>query len=505
MESISSPLDTITDPHLYAGAVADALSIRPVADQPVLQAVAQHLRPRQVLLVLDNFEQVLDAGTDLLQLIMSCARLKVLVTSREALHVQGEWRFAVQPLSLPDSRILSEHKLEVLAHIPTLDLFTQRAQAIQSDFSLTPDNALQVSEICAQLDGLPLAIELAATRVASLSLGEISSGVGRVKLLRGNMRNLPARQRTVLGAIDWSYELLQPQERALFRRLGVFAGGCTLAAIESVCAAPDLPLPDLPAAELSIVDECQALIEKSLLRRGPGKANGNGEGRYVMLEVLRECALEKLRASGEEQATRRRHAEYYVALVEETRPGLDGAKQGEVLQALEAENDNIRAVLGWSLEGGPETVEIALRLSGALGRFWMVRSYATEGRRWLEQALKAAESVATIRPFVRIRALTAAGGLASDQGDYLAARPLREQALTLAQAEGDKRVIATCLLNLGSALHHMGEHSQATALYEQALAIHREIGNKGGIGIALINMAWAAFIQGDRARSRELY
>ncbi len=356
------------------------------------------------------------------------------------------------------------------------------------------------------MDGLPLAIELAATRVSSLSLGEILSGLGRVRLLHGSMRNLPARQRTVLGAIDWSYELLRPPERAFFRRLGVFAGGCTLAAIESVCAAPDLPSQDSQsAADFSIVDECQALIEKSLLRRESGKANGGGEGRYVMLEVLRECALEKLRASGEEQAIRRRHAGYYVALVEATRPGLDGGKQGELLQALEAENDNIRAVLRWSLEGGPETAETALRLSGALGRFWMIRSYATEGRRWLEQALNAAASVITIPPFVRIRALTAAGGLANEQGDYLAARPLRDEALSLAQAEGDKRVIATCLLNVASTLHDLGEYSKAATFYEQALTLHREIGNTVGIGITLFNMGWAARLQGDRARARELY
>lgn len=499
-------LETITDPHLIASAVADVLKLRPLADQPVLNAVAQRLRPQRVLLVLDNFEQVLDAGLDVLELICACPGLKVLVTSREALHVQGEWRFSVQPLELPDVRTLSENNLQVLARIPTLALFTQRAQAIQSDFDLTPGNALQVSEICTRLDGLPLAIELAATRVSSLSLDEILSGLGQVRLLQGNLRNLPSRQRTVRGAIDWSYELLRPPERALFRHLGVFAGGCTLAAIQAVCQAPDLsaPCPD-GTADFSIVDGCQALIEKSLLRRESGKANRDREGRYVMLEVLREFAREKLRASGEEQAIRRRHAEYYAALAEDTRSGLDGPKQGELLQALDAESDNIRAVFGWSLETGPETAEIALRLGGALGRFWMVRSYANEGRVWVEQALKAAASVATIAPFVRIRALTAAGGLANEQGDYLAARPLREQALSLAQEHGDKRVIATCLLNVGSTLYDLGEYSKATTLYEQALTLHRDIGNRVGIGVTLFNMGWAARMQGDRARARELY
>ncbi|MBI5031091.1 MAG: tetratricopeptide repeat protein [Chloroflexi bacterium] len=482
-------LETITDPDLVPTGIADSLKIRPSATQSVVDAVAQYVRPQCMLLVLDNFEQVLDAGVCVLELISACPRLKVLVTSREPLHVQGEWRFAVQPLKPPDANTL----------------FIQRAQAIQSDWTLAPENAKVVSNICNHLDGLPLAIELAATRVSSLSLSEILSGIGRVKLLQGNLRNLPVRQRTIRGAIDWSYDLLQSSERTLFRRLGVFAGGCTLAAIEAVCAAPDLPSPDSEsAADFSIIDQCQALIEKSLLRREPGKANAGGEGRYVMLEVLRECALEKLWASGEEQAVRRRHAEYYVTLAEATRPDLDGHKQKETLQILEAETDNIRAVLGWSLQNAPETAEIALRLSGVLGRFWMIKSYASEGCHWLKQALNAAASVTTISPFIRIRALTAAGGLANELGDYLTARPLREQALTLAQMDGDKRVIATCLQNLANTLNDSGEYSEVETLYAQALALYREIENRVGVAITLFNMASAARLRGDNVRAREL-
>ncbi len=391
-------LSALTDPTLVVPTIAATLGVREVVGQPLLQTLSQVVRPKRMLLLLDNCEQVLAAAPDVAALLATSPRLAVLATSRASLRIRGEHEVPLLPLPVPAADRLPP--LEALAQVPAVALFVDLASASRPDFALTAENATAVAAICQRLDGLPLAIELAAARVKVLPPAALLARLEqRLPLLTGGGRDLPARQRTMRDAIAWSYDLLAPEEQALFRHLAVFAGGFTLAAAEAV-AAPDGTLP--------VLEGVVALVEQSLLRQMPGT---DDEPRYQMLETVREFALEQLAASGDEAALREVHAAYFLALSEQARPHLAGAQQRTWLRRLEVEHPNLRAALE-ALDASREH-ETQLRLAANLWHFWSIHAHFAEGRVHLERALVHAVTPTTDRA----EALLGAGGLAFGQGD----------------------------------------------------------------------------------------
>jgi predicted ATPase/class 3 adenylate cyclase len=480
-------LAPISDPELVPSAIAGPLDVTEGADRTLVEAIEAYLQGKELLLVLDNFEQVVEASPLVGELLSASPRLKVLATSRTALRIYGEQAYEVPPLEAPDpGRLLPIHMLN---QYEAVRLFVERAQAVKADFSVTRENAPAVAEICARLDGLPLAIELAAARIKLLPpkamLGRLSS---RLKLLTGGARDLPARQRTLRGTIEWSYDLLGEGERTLFARLAVFSGGRTLEAIEAVCDAEgDLPVDALDGVEL--------LLEKSLLRQEDGP---EGEPRFVMLETIHEYARERLEESGQAEEIKRAHAEYFLALAEEAQPELDGAQQVEWLERLEAEHDNMRAALSWSQMSETET---ALRLGGALWRFWYTRGYMSEGRNWLEQAL--AKNGVVSMP-VRAKALMGAGALAYVQGHHDQGEALQAECLALYRELGDKRGMAIALNDLGISSNVRGDYERASAFLEESLELSRELGDAWGVAVVLGSLGWTALVNGDYERATTL-
>jgi predicted ATPase/class 3 adenylate cyclase len=483
-------LVTLTDPTLVAPTLTQALGVAESWEKQPEEALREFLRDRELLLLMDNLEQVIEATPLLEELLAAAPRLKILATSRAALRLYGEHEFPVPPLELPDPAYPPSP--ERLTQYEAVRLFVERARAVKPDFSVTNENAPAVAEICVRLDGLPLAIELAAARVRLLPPRAMLVRLGsRLKFLTGGARNLPERQRTLRGAIEWSYELLTTEERTLFARLSVFAGGRTLEAIETICD---------PEGELDTLDVLESLIEKSLLRQeeGPG-----GEPRFVMLETIHEFAREKLGESGEAEVVRSRHAEHFLALAEEAEPELKGARQLEWLDRLEEEHDNIRAALGWSFGAGE--VEEGLRIAGALSWFWHARGHLSERRRWLEEGLaKAGEGVA---PSTRAKALVGLGvAVEVHEGDYEKAAPLYEKGLAMYRKLGDREGIANCLCNLGIMVGHaQGDHERSTALLEESLGIYRELGDEHGIASVLNALGMVETMHGDAARAVAMY
>src|SRR5215211_5247743 len=396
------PLATLTEAELFLPAVAETLGVRETGEQPLVESLKDYLHERRLLLLLDNFEQVLGAAPTVTEMLAGAQGLKVLATSRMPLGLYGEHEYAVPPLSLPDVRHLPD--IATLSQYEAVSLFIERAQAAKAEFEVTSESAPAVAEICVRLDGLPLAIELAAARIKMLPpramLQRLSS---RLKFLTGGARDVPERQRTLRATIEWSFALLDEGEQLLFGKLAVFSGGRTLEAIEAICDADG----DLP---VDVFEGVSSLLDKSLLRQeeGPG-----GEPRFVMLETVHEFAREKLGQSQEAEEIKRVHAQYFLTLAEEAYPELKGANQLEWLERLEAEHDNMRAALSWASER--KEAEVALRLGGALWRFWSVRGYYSEGRRWLQEALSMDGRGS---PGSRAMALAGAGSLASVQGDY---------------------------------------------------------------------------------------
>src|SRR5829696_7639284 len=405
-------LATITEPALVPSAIAEALGVVEAADQPLEESLKGYLRPKELLLLMDNFEQVLGGAPLVGELLSACPELKVLATSRSVLRVYGEQEYPVPSLELPRPGGGGLPALEALSQYESVRLFIERAKAAKPDFEVTNESVPAVAEICVRLDGLPLAIELAAARIKLLTPSAMLHRLGsRLKLLRGGSRDLPERQRTLRGTIEWSFALLEAGEQLLFARLAVFSGGRTLEAIEAVCEAEG----DLPMEALEGVS---SLLDKSLLRQEEGP---EGEPRFVMLETIHEFARERLQASGEGEEVRRVHAEYFLGLAEGAEPELRGAQQLACLERLEAEHDNMRAALTWSLENEPET---ALRLAGALARFWEMRSDISEGSRWLEAALRQSDraevadtEVAATDVARRAKLLSEAGTFAWHRGE----------------------------------------------------------------------------------------
>lgn len=440
------------------------------------------MRDKQLLLVLDNFEQIITAAQVVSDLLAACARAKILVTSRIPLHLRGEHEFPVPPLPAPDPK--SALAMDSLSQFAAVELFIQRALAVKPDFVVNNDNAPAVTEICFRLDGLPLALELAAARLKLFSpqamLGRLSS---RLDLLRGGARDLPARHQALRQSIAWSYDLLAAEEQAFFRRLAVFVGGCSLEAVEAICrAAGDLAIDAL--------DGLAALVDQSLLRQEQTK---DGAPRFMMLETIREFALESLKSSADWERTRRAHADYFVALAEKAEPELTGPQQAVWLDTLEREHDNLRAVFHWVEETGE--AEHGLRLGGAVWRFWIVRGYAREGRERLEALLAFPHAAQPTR--LRARVLNAAGTIIHGIGDLVAARHLLEECLEIWRALEDKKGMATVINNLGWIAAHLGELATAQKLSEEGLTLHRELGEKRGMAVALNNLGWATFCRAE--------
>jgi len=480
-------LSATTDPGLIASSIAQPLAVKEAGSRPLAEGLKDFLSNRQMLLVLDNFEQVL-AGAPLVKELLSAADgLKVLVTSRAPLRLSAEHEFPVPPLALPETKQLPP--AIDLASYAAVALFVGRAAAVRPTFALTEKNARAVAEICIRLDGLPLAIELAAARVKLLPPQTILPRLeNQLKLLTGGARDLPARHQTMRGAISWSYDLLDESEKKLPNRLAVFAGGCTLEAAEAVCGAGG-------NLQIEVLDGIASLVDKSLLVQ---REQADGESRFRMLEVVREYALEALQASGEGDALRRLHAGYFLALAEEAELELWGASTTEWLAKLEEEHDNLRAALRWSLESDVET---AVRLVGAIRQFLSVHGHLTEGRRWMEEALERSGD----RTPTRWKALLGAGLMAWQQGDFWSARKFQEEGLAAVRVTGDKRQVALATRDLGVAMAYLQDLAAARAFTEESLAIGRELGDERIIGTSLNGLGELARLEGDYAAARPLY
>jgi predicted ATPase len=478
------PLAAIGDPALFVPTVAHALGLRETGGKPLLESLKETLRDKELLLVLDNFEQLLEAAPLVAELLAAAPGLEVLVTSRAALRLSGEHEFPVPPLSLPEAR--EEADVERLSQSEAVRLFVERAQAVKPDFALTGENAAAVAEITRRLDGLPLALELAAARLRMLPPQALLARMARrLALLTGGARDLPLRQRTLKGTIDWSYSLLDEGEKLLLARLAVFSGGSALQAAESVCG-----------GDIDVLERLLSLVDKSLVRLSD---DGSGESRFSMLETVREYALEKLEASSEAKALRRRHADYFLAFAERAVPGLRGPEQRDWLFRLELEHDNLRTAMSYYLEAGEGV--LALRLGTALHWFWVMRGHFGKGRRWLEAALERGTGV---EPGLRAESLSAAGTLAWRQGDYSVARRYFEESLALRRGLGDGKAVASSLLSLGALAYAQGDYEDARALASEAMALQRELGDKLGVASALLSLGNVALDQG-RPEARERY
>jgi predicted ATPase/DNA-binding SARP family transcriptional activator/DNA-binding CsgD family transcriptional regulator len=493
------PLAPISDPHLVIATIAQTLGLKETGERALLDLLKVYLQEQHFLLVLDNFEQILEAAPRLADLLTGCPKLKMLVTSRAVLHIQGENEFALPPLAVPDLKRLPA--LESLSHYAAVALFLDRAKAIHPDFHLTQANAPIIAEICARLDGLPLAIELAAPRLKLLSpQGLLARLSHRLQLLTGGAANLPLRQQTMRNTIQWSYEQLSPQEQQLFRRLSVFVGDCTLEAVEALCTA----FGDVSA---NVLDRLASLLDESLLQRVEQEGE---EPRLRLLETIREFGLECLLASGELEAVQHAHATYYLWLLEEAWQNISLAEQWRWHARMEQEYDNLRAALRWSVEqGGTTGAETVLRLSLELVQFWLVSGRVSEGRSFMEQALAHSEEGVT---FARARGLLSAGRLAFTQDDYDQAEALLKQSQVVYRELADLVGVGATLQKLGTVALARSNYPLARRLSQEALAHFREA-SKSGVDdkllmlvrvLALDNLVHIGIVQGEHSRARSL-
>ena len=476
---------------LVPKAVAEALEVSERPGESLTDTLVEVLGDRQMLLVVDNCEHLVGATAQLVdRLLDSCQRVRILATSREALGVEGEIRWLVPPLSAPDPQDTpSSEELEAYGSVR---LFVERAGGRDPSFSLSPHNALTVAEICRRLEGIPLAIELAAARMGTLSLEQISERLeGSLKLLTRGGRTTVPRQQTLKGTLDWSHDLLSEPERVLFKRLSTFAGGWTLEASEAVGTGDGVE-------EGEVLDLLGALVDKSLV---VARGGDQGDVRYRMLEPVRQYTREKLEEGDEGEHVQHRHAIYFLTLAEEAEPELWGFEDARWLNRLELEHDNMRVALSWSLEWGEP--ELALGLAGALGWFWRGRGFYSEGRRWIEEALeKSSGKSATITA----KALRVASFLAENQGDMDRAQAASEEGLRLsAQAELGGVVTADFQNLLGAVAGIRGDYERATELLEEALVLHRESGDSRAVAWSVNNLANAVSAQGDFERAKVLY
>jgi len=475
----------LAEPSLVAGHVAAALDVHERADAPVSEQLAGRLRDAGLLLVLDNCEHLREVCGELVQsLLGGCPRLVVLSTGREPLGVPGEIDYSVQPLEVPPSGASSDK----LQSADAVRLFLSRARAVRPQLADDASVVSSVADICRDLDGLPLAIELAAARAKALSLDDIAVRLAdRFRFLVSWRRLTPARHRTLREAMDWSYDLLSDDEKHLLARLSVFAGGFTLDAAASTC---------LDGDSGRAVDPIARLVDASLVvaeERG-------GATRYRLLETVRQYAAERLEETGGVDEVRDRHAEWFLTLAEEAEPQLSGDEQTRWFATLDAEADNLRSALAYlSARGRSET---QLRLTIALSRFWYVRGHLAEARQWLEQAIADGDDH---DPALRRRAFTAAAAVALLQGEYGASTAFAEQALVAARGTDDRRLVANGLSNLGAIVLAAGDHERAAAVLEEAVALARDVGDTRIAALAINNLGDLALTVGDYARAEPLF
>ena len=476
-------LSALNDPSLVIPALAQALALKETPGSTLQQSLIEHLAAKDMLVILDNFEQVITAAPEVSSVLTEAPSLKLLITSREALRIQGERVVSLAPLELPSP----EHDdVDEVARSAAVALFTERARAVKQDFTLTADNAAEVAAICRRLDGLPLALELAAARINLLSPSALLARLDHgLKLLTSGRRDASQRQKTLKGAIAWSYGLLSKDEQRLFYRLGVFAGGWSLEAAEQVCDRGDLTT--------DVLDGLASLVDKSLVR-----AAGQ-QGRFTMLETIREFALEKLEESGKAAEIRRAHAEFFARLAEEAEPYLVGVEQQEWLDLLEKELANVRNAFHWWSRRSGERLATAVV---ALRRFWWSRGYLSEGRRWLETSIS---SGGDHPDDVRAKVLYALSFLAQAQGDVARASVCGQEALTLYKHLKDSRGVARASETLAMLAEEGGDLARARILYETSLATWRTLGDKRGVSVSTANLGNLALLSGDYPRAIELH
>jgi predicted ATPase len=484
------PLAPLATPGLLADTLARTVGVGEQGDRQPEEALAAHLRDRQQLLVLDNFEHLLLAAPLLANLLAACPRLALLVTSRTRLHLRGERILPVPPLPVPDAA--APPSLEALATTPAVALFVDRAQALRPEFVLTPENAADVAAICRRLDGLPLAIELAAARIRLLPPKALLARLERrLPTLTEGPRDLPERQRTLRDTLAWSYDLLSMAEQALLRRLSVFAGGASLEAVEAVCGAST-------ALGADALEWLAALVDHSLLQQ---EESATGEPHVGMLETIHEYALEQLEASGERMVSEQAHTIHFLALAEEADPALRGPDQQVSMRRLEADLDNLRAALRWAQ--AYDAHETGLRLGGALWYFWFLSGRLSEGRGWLDALSTSAQGTGTAA--VRANALVGASWLTLSQGAYAEATALAEESLALYDSLGDRRGRAAALTNLVCVALDQGDTARARPLAEESLALRREVGDGWGICISLNNLGCLAAVDGNNAQAEAIF
>jgi predicted ATPase/class 3 adenylate cyclase len=486
------PLAPIADPSLVCATIAQNIGVREVGGRSLFEELTKQLQPKELLLVLDNFEHLLASASLIGDLLDACPRLSVLVTSRTVLRLAREHIFEVPPLAMPDASRTPD--LQTVGEYEAIKLFCDRARAVQPDFVLSSTAVGAVAEICRRLDGLPLAIELAAARVRLFAprtlLGRLSRSLD---LLTGGARDAPVRHQTLRGAIAWSYELLSGPEQRLFERLAAFAGGCTLEAAEAV-ANPDGRL------GISVLDGVAALIEQSLVRRVEGELE---EVRFGLSETIHEYAADRLTASGDDRAAYERHGAYFLALAEAAQPD-QGPQQAGSAERLEVEHDNLRTALQRALECND--LDRAARFGLALSHFWHRQGHITEGRLYLAKILALTSSAVSSGSgdAARARLLNGAGVLAFSQSDLSAARAAFETALVISRQLDDRPGIARALNSLSSVARGEGDYTAARVLLEDALAIWRELGDRHGIAAALTNLGIVVQLQGDHLLARSL-
>lgn len=484
------PLSAVSDGASIPSTIAQALGLRETANQSSQESLKEYVSglDQPMLLLLDNFEHLVSSAAVISQLLTTGPKLKIAVTSQAPLHVYGEHEFPVPPLALPDLKSIPP--LDILRSLPAVALFVDRAQAVKHEFTLTRENAPVVAAICARLDGLPLAIELAAARIKLLSPSAILARLeSRLNLLTGGARDLPTRQQTLRSTVDWSYGLLNAAEQTLLRRLSVFTGGCTLEGVEAVCDTKG----DLG---LDILDGMASMVDKSLVQQ---VEQVDAETRFLMLNTIREYALERLGESNDEAAARRAHAAYYLVLAEEG--AEDAVAHPEWLDRFEVEHDNFRLALDYLIK--TKETEWGLRLGAALFHFWETREYLTEGRDAMARLL-AMEGTAA-RPKLRARLQFAAAVLAGEQGDYEAARQQLEQSLEICLELNDSRGVAIALNALAVNARDRGEMDTASILFERCVAIWKDLGDSADIARALSNLANVTKLRGEYERASLLY